>query len=374
LLLDQLGLNYSGKPSYVQPGENLELVLGDFFSVISQPVLTNCKLTLPEIGVSDKFPASLGDLYHGQQLIIAAKFEKPVTGKVTLTATRNGKSIEFTWPNVSFTHTAEAKYVPSIWAGRKIAFLLDQIRASGESSEMIDEVIALSTEYGIQTPYTSWLVNPEQVQPQHWRGRDPRPMPGRPHAAPDVSGGQGLRSPTQEQQRRAIGGAGLEAGSAPAPASAAPGGRGGGGAAGDADGNWLVDQPSADDMGKLSGEGATNLARRNAEMRETRSKDKSRVDENVLLFRKIGEQWYNRVGRFWVDERIDDKTHITVVKYGTDAWFALVDRLTDLRPALAADKNIAILVKPGFAVIVAEDEGLEKMDDAAVKEAGIPGV
>jgi len=128
----------------------------------------------------------------------------------------------------------------------------------------------------------------------------------------------------------------------------------------------------AETLKEVSGEGATELARRNATLRETRSKDKDRFDENVLRFRKIGETWYNRVGQFWVDERIDDKTHMTVIKYGSDAWFALVDRLPDLRAALAADKNMAVMVKDGFAVIVAENEGLEKLDDAALKAAGIP--
>ncbi len=364
-LLDQLGLGYNGKPSYVQPGENLELVLGDFFSVISQPVLTNLRLALPEMGISDQFPASLGDLYHGQQLIVAGKFEKPVTGKITLTAMRDGKAVEFTWPAARFEHTAEAKYVPSIWAGRKIAFLLDQIRAHGESSELLDELIALSMEYGIQTPYTSWLVNPEQIQVRP--GGSSRPVR---RDGVTSSGGQGLREPSVDMQRRALGSAGVETGAAPAPTGGGGGGYGGGGGG---RGGGIDLDVQADDVGKVSGEGATNLARRNAEMRESRSRDKSRVDENVLLYRKIGDNWFNRVGRFWVDERIDDKTHVTVVKYGSDAWFTLVDRLPDTRAALAADKNIAVLYKPGFAVIVAEDEGLENLDEQMMKQSGISG-
>lgn len=370
LLLDQLGTQYSGRPTYVQPGENLELVLGDFFSVISQPVLTNLKLTLPEIGATEKFPASLGDLYHGQQLIVAGRFEKPVSGTVKLTAMRDGKEIEFSWPKVDFTNTAEAKYVPSIWAGRKIAFLLDQIRANGESKEMVDEVMALSMEFGIQTPYTSWLVNPEQGRLV--RGGGNMPPPGSPRPLPAMrpgmgggsgGGGGGLRGGAEPsssaRQRDLLDGAGV----ATAGGAAAPG---------DDDGNWYVPPTAAEDLAKVSGEGATELARRNAEMRDSRSKDKERVNENLLAFRKIGDNWYNRVGRFWVDERIDDKTHITVVKYGSDAWFALVDRCPGLRTALAVDKNIAVMVSAGFAVIVAEDEGLEKLDDAKMKEAGIP--
>ncbi|MDY7109884.1 MAG: VIT domain-containing protein, partial [Planctomycetota bacterium] len=60
ILLDRLADTYTGRTTYVQPGENLELVLGDFFEVISRPVLTNLRLELPDIGATEQFPATLG--------------------------------------------------------------------------------------------------------------------------------------------------------------------------------------------------------------------------------------------------------------------------------------------------------------------------
>jgi hypothetical protein len=372
VFLDQLATQHTGKPTYVQPGENLELVLGDFFSVISQPVLTNLKLTLPEIGATEKFPAGLGDLYHGQQLIVAGRFEKPTSGDVKLTAMRDGKEVEFAWPNVSFNHTAEAKYVPAIWAGRKIAFLLDQIRASGENQEMVGEVIALSTDFGIQTPYTSWLVNPEQRE-LAWRDgrrpppRDP-PMPLEPRRRLEGSAAGAGRPATPAAQRGAMSGAGVETGE---------GGRGGGMGGGVAMDEALREEVQAmggqtDDFVKASGEGATKIAQRNAEMRDSRSRDKDRVNQNLLAFRKIGDLWYNRVGRFWVDERIDQTTHITVVKFGSDAYFTLVERCPDLRPALAEAREIAVVVSEGHAVIVSENEGIEAFTPEQLQQAGLP--
>ena len=161
-LLDRLSDGYSGRTTYVQPGENLELRLGDFFSVISRPVLTDLRLSLPDVGAQERFPATLGDLYHGQQLILAGQFREEMTGRIKLSALRTGQRVEYTWPDVAFVSTDTATYVPAVWAGRKIAYLVDQVRTHGESSEMIEEILALSQKYGIQTPYSSWLVNPEQ--------------------------------------------------------------------------------------------------------------------------------------------------------------------------------------------------------------------
>jgi hypothetical protein len=174
-----------------------------------------------------------------------------------------------------------------------------------------------------------------------------------------------VRAVAPDVQRRAFDGAGLETGHAPAPS-----GTSGGGGRGGVNIDLTI---TADDVGKVSGEGATTLARRNAEMRESRARDKSRVDENVLVYRRIGDHGYNRVGRYWVDERINDTTRITVVKFGTDAWFTLVERLPDLRPALAADRNIAVMVRDGYAIIVSETEGVEQFDEVSLKSAGIAG-
>ena len=367
IFLDQLANNFSGKPTYVQPGENLELVLGDFFAVISQPVLTNVKLSLPEISITEKFPTMLSDLYHGQQLILAGKFEHPKSGPVKLTAMRNGKEIEYGWPEVSFTHTAEAKYVPSIWAGRKIAFLLDQIRAHGQNNEMIAEVVSLGQEYGIQTPYTSWLVNPEQSQLA--RGA----------AAPPMS-----RPAAQRERLRSLG-------------SARSGGAGGGGGRPDAqmpasgeevsgavsvddllDGvnNWgSAEDPGFDEkaVGETAGKAASQFAQRNAQLREARSKDSAgRANTAVQLTQKIGDRWYNRIGLFLVDERFNDQTKLTIVKFGSKAYFEVAQTLPEARAAIAASRNVVVMVDSGHAVLISERAGIEEFSDEQWEQTGLP--
>ncbi|MHC4217989.1 MAG: VIT domain-containing protein, partial [Planctomycetota bacterium] len=292
LLLDRLAGDYTGRTTYVQPGENLELVLGDFFSIVSRPVLTNLRLALPAVGVTEQFPATLGDLYHGQQVIIAGRFDTSVTGPVKLTAVRNGEPLEFVWPDVAFTNTAEAGYVPAVWAGRKISYLIDQIRAHGESQEMIAEVVQLSQSYGIQTPYTSWLVAPESEQriALGRRGFGSTSSPGLPAAVRDS-----VRRPPAGGGGGGFGGGGRSSGVSAGKRSS-PGKGSGFGSSGGHFGNPGDDSLTLDEAARsvtaADGRNANLIARMNTRLREMRSKDGDRLDLSQLPVQNHGGRWY----------------------------------------------------------------------------------
>ncbi|MCJ7717040.1 MAG: hypothetical protein MUO54_11055, partial [Anaerolineales bacterium] len=54
-------------------------------------------------------------------------------------------------------------FIPRLWATRKIGYLLNQIRYQGENEEWVDAVIQLSLRYGIITPYTSFLIEEDDI-------------------------------------------------------------------------------------------------------------------------------------------------------------------------------------------------------------------
>ncbi len=366
ILLDRLANAYTGRPTYVGPGENLELVLGDFFSVVSRPVLTNLRLTLPAIGATEQFPATLGDLYHGQQLIVAGRFDGTATGPVKLTASRNGKRVEYVWPNVAFTNTAEATYVAAVWAGRKISYLIDQIRAHGESQEMIAEVVELSRTYGIQTPYTSWLVTPEGRQQL---GLRPHTGPGN---APMLPQGVPLSS-TVGRRTGGFGssgsGAGFGGGRNKRGKREAPG-KGGSGF-GSGGGNTITLDEAERNVTTANGMVATAIARKNALMREMRNRDGGRLDVSWLAVRKLGKRWYHWIGDLLVDEDVNEKTTVITVRLGSEAYFDLIAGRADLREALAATAEVLVLVAPDTAVLVSNEKGLEQFSPQEMEQFGL---
>lgn len=343
LLLDALATDYHGEPTYVQPGENLELVLGDFFSTISQPVLTDLELTLPEIGAMDVFPPRLGDLYHGQQVIVAGRMSEPLIGSVTLKAKRRGEPVEYTWENVAFTHDASATYVPRLWAGRKIGHLIDVIRRNGQSKELVGEVVALSQAYGIQTPYASYLVAPERLNELADALANTRL--GLP-AEPDV---EAMRR-GREQLRQIVDGSG---GAAPAAAPSVEV------RFADEAGDSLAMEEAEQAVTATTGYASNVVARVQAQLRSGRNMAQVALDERRMLVQNHGGRAYNFVDGYLIDQQMTEETSVTYIQFGSPAYFELVRNRADLRPALAANLHTVVQLDADNAVAVVAADGEE---------------
>ena len=158
VLLDRLTLENRGTSAYVQPGEDLEGVLASFYAKIAHPVLSDPTLSIQGVDTFRVHPGVLPDVFRGSQLLLVGRYRGSGDAAITLTGQVLGSEARFAYerafPEVSLLHA----FVPRLWAGRRIAYLIDQIRLYGESDELVDEVIYLSTRYGIITPYTSFLV------------------------------------------------------------------------------------------------------------------------------------------------------------------------------------------------------------------------
>lgn len=161
VLLDQLAEENRGTTTYVLPEENLEVSLSAFYRKIASPVLADTELDIAGIDTFDVFPRVLPDLFRGTQLLVLGRYRDEGDGRVTVSGQVEGVSTAYTtlqsFPDIAL----ESSFLPRLWAGRKIAHLLNQIRIYGESDELVNEVIALSKAYGIITPYTSFLIDDE---------------------------------------------------------------------------------------------------------------------------------------------------------------------------------------------------------------------
>ncbi|MFB0509871.1 MAG: VWA domain-containing protein, partial [bacterium] len=177
ILLDMLSKEGKGVSEYIEPAEDLEIAISSLYSKIMYPALESPNIEFKNIDVYKLHPSDLGDLFYGQDVIIAGRYKKSGNGQVILKGKKKEKSIvlqeDFNFPDKS----EELDFIPLIWARKRVGNLLSEIRLHGENKELTDEVIALGKKYGIVTPYTSYLVREEEkdikplaAQPQTFRG------------------------------------------------------------------------------------------------------------------------------------------------------------------------------------------------------------
>jgi len=162
-LLDSLANNHHGKSTYVVPGEDLDEKVSSFYNTISTPVMTNLKLDFGNMITKDIYPEPLPDLFQGSQIAVVGRYQQGGTEDVHLSGIVDGSSKTLVFEDQVFAENyvqrEEASVsIPSLWAARKIGYLLQQIRLNGPNDEVIEEIVQLSIRYGIVTPYTSYLV------------------------------------------------------------------------------------------------------------------------------------------------------------------------------------------------------------------------
>jgi len=160
--LDKLAEDNGGTSQYVKPSEDIEVTVSSLYNKISEPMLSNLKLTTGSIKTREIYPKNLPDIFKGTQLVVLGRYEN--SGVTDIKLDGDIRSRKYTTTNKADfpDKTTENDFIPRLWAQRKVGYLLDEIRTQGDNNEIKDEIIRLSKKYGIVTPYTSFLVLPEE--------------------------------------------------------------------------------------------------------------------------------------------------------------------------------------------------------------------
>jgi Ca-activated chloride channel family protein len=180
-LLEKVAYETRAMATFVLPKENVEVKVGSVFQRLAGPILADPRLevlgpdgTAQPYRVRDVIPARLPDLFTGDQLIVLGRYvgEAPLAFSVRGNYLGMEKSFQFSFGLEKAT--TRNGFVPRLWASRQIGLLVDAIRQLGADGgplppaqvaekdprlkELVDEVIRLSTEFGILTEYTAFLA------------------------------------------------------------------------------------------------------------------------------------------------------------------------------------------------------------------------
>lgn len=161
-LLDGLSSRTRGSANYVRPNEDLEVALSSFYGKIAYPVLSDLRLETGGAVLSRMQPQTLPDLFKGGEILVTGRVRDKGVREMVLSGAVGEQRESFRF-QADLDGNLRNSFIPRMWATARVAFLQEQIALRGENRELIDEIRQLGREFGILTPYTSFLVVEEGV-------------------------------------------------------------------------------------------------------------------------------------------------------------------------------------------------------------------
>lgn len=174
--LNKLADAHHGTSQYVEPSENLEIAVANFYQKIKSPLLSDVKIEYDGLVTKDIYPREVKDIFAGTQVMLLGKYKDAGKCTVKLTGKINGVPKAYSFPLAFQSEESGNTYLPRLWAMRRIGHLTDVAHDNGNSREVIDEIVALSKKYGIITEFTSFLVTDPSENARLAQGR-PVPVP-----------------------------------------------------------------------------------------------------------------------------------------------------------------------------------------------------
>jgi Ca-activated chloride channel homolog len=157
-LLEKLANQTGGLYTKVAADDSIYTTAKELYRRIFLSRMRNVAVDYGTLGAYDTHPATLPDLFAGDQLLTAGRFAFPGTAQVKLTGVV-GSTPQLFQESVVFPDTNRSWLaVARSWGARKTQSLLDLIKVVGEKPELVTQIIDLSMKYSVLTPYTAFLV------------------------------------------------------------------------------------------------------------------------------------------------------------------------------------------------------------------------
>jgi Ca-activated chloride channel family protein len=349
-LVEQLAVDGRGTAQFVRPDESVERSVSLVATRITTPIVTDVRVRAEGVRLTKMHPSLPADIFAGQDLVLFARYAGDGNGRIVVEGrTANGP---VTWTEqVRFPDRERRNsFVARLWAAQRAGWLGAERRRNGASPELDGELRELGTRYGIPTELSSYLVLEPGMQVAQRRQLGSSPV----SLDQVVVTGTSAASPRIE--KRASKDRDARADNASVPASApAP-------------------MATAGSTREQSFELAKTAAAQRA-VTTLSAVDSVGADYASAGTRRVGVRTFSLVDGAWTDARYVNTMRTIRVKPYSAAYFALLERIDDLRApfALMGTNGTPGVIVAGRSVAVAlASDGVETMNarDISSVESG----
>ena len=347
-LLEQLAVEGRGTAHFVRPDESVERAVSLVASRLTSPVLTDVRVSVEGGGVRllKMHPSEPADVFAGQDLVVLARYTGSGRARVRVEARTPDGPVDWTADADFPERDRDNPFVARLWATQRVGWLSAERRRQGGSPELDAEIRTLGERYGIPTEFTSYFVREPGMVVTRPANAAVGSIQGR--AAGGI-GGVGGGATANRRVRTEAADASASAPPPPVAVSAAPA---------------ASARDQAFEQAKMAAElrQATSLAASETAARSASGGAQRRVGNRIFSLSDRG---------VWTDSRVQAAQGATLrtvrVKAYSDAYFKLLDRVSDLRDALALGDRV-LVAGTKVAVEVAPDGGVETLSERELAE------
>ncbi len=169
-LLTAISSASRGAPTFVLPKEDVEVKVSQVFRRLDGPVMEAPTLATSETAdtrIRELQPGKLMDVFEGDQVVVLGRYSGDRPFRLELAGNSIGREQKFAINVDPAAGGMKSSFVPRLWATRKIGALIEAVRQSGadggnandpKTKELVDEIVRLSTKFGVLTEYTAFLA------------------------------------------------------------------------------------------------------------------------------------------------------------------------------------------------------------------------
>lgn len=296
VLLDQMSEDHRGSVDYIRPEEDIEDRVSRFYHKVESPVLSDLELDVSDVDLNDVYPRVLPDLFDGSQLVLVGRYRGHGGSAIRLSGYVGDESRQFEYEGTFRRRERGNDFIPRLWATRKINYLLSEIKMNGKDPELVDEIIALSLDYGIITPYTSFLILEDGTE--YDRTRLGRVAPeSRLREFADAPAAERMATLNVPRADMARGGAAMKQ--------------------------------------VVSGQAATRVSR---DLTEGKTATRAREDDAAV--RVVDARRFILKDGEWIESTVTDDMEVVEVEFLGEAYFALIDQHPEIARVMALGERV----------------------------------
>jgi Ca-activated chloride channel homolog len=159
--LRRIAKDHNGTSAFVVNAADVVPAISGLWERIRDPLIKNPVIDFAPAVVYDVYPPVVEDIYAGEQLQLVGRYTAPGDVTVNVNGTDANGPVHYAFAGHLTDDPTVNTFVPKIWARYRIDMLLEWMqgvsKTSGQWKEWRNEIIRLGMQYGIVTPFTSFV-------------------------------------------------------------------------------------------------------------------------------------------------------------------------------------------------------------------------